>query len=175
MLAGQHLLAAGHRRIAYVHAPNRLQQVRGRREGLARAVEESGLRADAIIDIPAERLDVEAGRDAGAARLIGLPAGPTAAFCANDLLALGVIQTAFDAGVRAPEDLAVVCYDDVVFAEASLIPLTSVRHPAGEIGHLAAELLLQEIDHPQPEHPHRRTGVVLQPELVVHRSSIPRP
>lgn len=172
-LAGRHLLAAGHRRIAYVHGPDHLQQVRDRREGLLRAVGEAGLGADMITDIPAERLDVRAGRDAGA-RLLGLPAGPTAAFCANDLLALGVMQTAFDAGVRVPDDLAVVGYDDIEFAEASLIPLTSVRHPAGEIGRLAAELLLEEIDPAQPEQLHRHTGIVLQPELVVRRSSLSR-
>ncbi|MFH9736503.1 LacI family DNA-binding transcriptional regulator [Streptomyces roseolus] len=171
MLAGRHLLAAGHRRIAYVHGPDHLQQVQDRREGLVRAVEESGLGADAVIDIPAEKLDVAAGRDAGA-RLIGLPVAPTAAFCANDLLALGVMQTAFDAGFRVPDDLAVVGYDDIEFAEASLIPLTSVRHPAGEIGRLAAELLLQEIEAPRSDQDHRHTGVVLQPELVVRRSSL---
>ncbi|MGW0364027.1 LacI family DNA-binding transcriptional regulator [Streptomyces sp. NPDC002990] len=172
-LAGRHLLAAGHRRIAYVRGSGDLQQVRDRREGLVRAVEESGLGADAIVDIPAEKLDVGAGRDAGA-RLIGLSPRPTAVFCANDLLALGVMQTAFDAGVRVPDDLAVVGYDDIEFAEASLIPLTSVRHPAAEIGRLAARLLLQKLEPSDPEHDHQHTGIVLQPELVVRRSSMPR-
>ncbi|GGY40774.1 LacI family DNA-binding transcriptional regulator [Streptomyces omiyaensis] len=173
-LAGRHLLAAGHRRIAYVHGPGHLQQVRDRREGLARAVEEAGLGTDAIVDIPAERLDVSAGRDAGA-RLLGLSPRPTAVFCANDLLALGVMQTTFDAGVRVPDDLAVVGYDDIEFAEASLIPLTSVRHPAAEIGRLAAGLLLREIEPPDPERGHQHTGIVLRPELVVRRSSTPQP
>ncbi|MEU7282136.1 LacI family DNA-binding transcriptional regulator [Streptomyces sp. NPDC045431] len=173
-LAGRHLLAAGHRRIAYVRGPGHLQQVRDRREGLVRAVEESGLGADAIVDIPVEKLDVGAGRDAGA-RLIGLSPRPTAVFCANDLLALGVMQTAFDAGVRVPDDLAVVGYDDIEFAGASLIPLTSVRHPAAEIGRLAARLLLEELEPSDPERDHRHTGIVLQPELVVRRSSMPRP
>ncbi|MFJ6797142.1 LacI family DNA-binding transcriptional regulator [Streptomyces sp. NPDC091268] len=172
-LAGRHLLAAGHRRIAYVRGPGHLQQVRDRREGLVHAVEESGLGADAIVDIPAEKMDVGAGRDVGA-RLLGLSPRPTAVFCANDLLALGVMQTAFGAGVRIPDDLAVVGYDDIEFAEASLIPLTSVRHPAAEIGRLAARLLLQELEPSDPEHDHQHTGIVLQPELVVRRSSMPR-
>jgi LacI family transcriptional regulator len=173
LLAGRHLLAAGHRRIAYVGGPGQLQQVRDRRVGLVRAAEEAGLGGDAIVDIPAQRLDVGAGRDAGA-RLIGLSPRPTAVFCANDLLALGVMQTTFDAGVRVPEDLAVVGYDDIEFAEASLIPLTSVRHPAAEIGRLAAGLLLREIEPTDQEHGHQHTGIVLQPELVVRRSSAPR-
>lgn len=85
------------------------------------------------------------------------------------------MQTTFDAGVRVPDDLAVVGYDDIEFAEASLIPLTSVRHPAAEIGRLAAGLLLQEIEPPDPERGHQHAGIVLQPELVVRRSSTPQP
>ncbi len=173
LLAGRHLVAAGHRHIAYVHGPDHLQQVQDRRTGLVRAVEESGLGADAVVDIAATRLDVGAGRDAGA-RLIGLQSRPTAVFCANDLLALGVMQTVFDAGVRVPDDLAVVGYDDIEFAEASLIPLTSVRHPAEEIGSLATELLLREIEPTQPGSSHQHSGIVLQPELVVRRSSMAR-
>ncbi|MEU0276033.1 LacI family DNA-binding transcriptional regulator [Streptomyces sp. NPDC006307] len=158
-----------------LNRPERVSsEVRDRREGLVRAVEESGRGRDAIVDIPAERLDVGAGRDAGA-RLVGLSSRPTAVFCANDLLALGVMQTAFDMGVRVPDDLAIVGYDDIEFAEASLIPMTSVRHPAGEMGRLATELLLREIDPPEPGSEHRHTGIVLKPELVVRRSSMPRP
>ncbi|MBB6440087.1 DNA-binding LacI/PurR family transcriptional regulator [Streptomyces candidus] len=91
LLAGRHLVAGGHRRSAHVHGPDHPQQAQDRRTGLVRAVEESGLGADAIVDIAATRLDVGAGRDAGA-RLIGLQPRPTAVFCANDLLALGVMQ-----------------------------------------------------------------------------------
>ncbi|MET9677818.1 substrate-binding domain-containing protein [Streptomyces sp. NPDC006482] len=81
---------------------------------------------------------------------------------------VGIKEVARQAGV------SVVGYDDIEFAEASLIPLTSVRHPAGEIGRLAAEPLLEEIDPAQPDQPHVHTGVALQPELVVRRSSLPR-
>lgn len=171
LLAGRHLLEAGHRRIAYVGGPEQIRQVRDRRDGLLSAVREAGMSADTVVDVPVYRHDVRSGRDAGH-RLIGLSPRPSAVFCANDLLALGVMQTVFDAGVRVPEDLAVIGYDDIEFAEACLIPLTSVRHPAGEIGRLAAELLLKEID-PAPEG-HRHERIVLQPELVVRRSTVPR-
>ncbi|WP_435286461.1 LacI family DNA-binding transcriptional regulator [Streptomyces bacillaris] len=172
-LAGGHLLRAGHRRIAYVHGPEGLQQVQDRREGLVRALAESGVDGGAVVDIPVPRMDVASGRDAGA-RVLGLPRQPSAVFCANDLLALGVMQTAFDAGVRVPDDLAVVGYDDIEFAGACLIPLTSVRHPAREIGRLAARLLLQEVEPPVSGPEHRHTRTVLRPELVVRRSSMPR-
>jgi len=113
---------------------------------------------------------VAAGRDA-ASRLLGLPRTPTAVFCANDLLALGVLQTLFAAGIDVPRDLAIVGYDDIEFAAAAAVPLTSVRQPAAAMGSLAAELLLEELAE-DGGHAHRQ--VVLQPELVVRRSSLMR-
>ena len=86
-----------------------------------------------------------AGRDAGA-RLLGLADRPTAVFCANDLLALGVLQAMYAAGVAVPDDLAIVGYDDIEFAAAAAVPLTSVRQPAVTMGALAAELLLEETE-----------------------------
>lgn len=126
-------------------------------------------------ELPTERLDVAAGRDAGA-RLLGLADRPTAVFCANDLLALGVLQAMYAAGVTVPDDLAIVGYDDIEFAAAAAVPLTSVRQPAVTMGALAADLLLEETEQGEGDgkgkraHEHRR--VVLQPELVVRRSSL---
>lgn len=87
-------------------------------------------------------------------------------FCANDLLALGVLQAMYAAGVRVPEDIAIVGYDDIEFASAATVPLTSVRQPAVTMGAMAAELLLEETE-PASGEPHRHRRVVLQPELVV--------
>ncbi|MET9499258.1 LacI family DNA-binding transcriptional regulator [Streptomyces sp. NPDC006552] len=171
-LAVRHLVDAGHRRIAYVSGPPALNQVEDRRQGALRALAEAGLPASALHELPTERLDVAAGRDAGA-RLLGLADRPSAVFCANDLLALGVLQSMYAAGVRVPGDVAIVGYDDIEFAAAAAVPLTSVRQPAVTMGALAAGLLLEEIDaadHPGTAHEHRR--VVLQPELVVRGSSL---
>ncbi|MFF9340426.1 MULTISPECIES: LacI family DNA-binding transcriptional regulator [unclassified Streptomyces] len=170
-LAVRHLTAAGHRSIAYVSGPAHLQQVRDRREGALIALAEAGLPADALQEVPAERLDVAAGRDAGA-RLLGLSTRPTAVFCANDLLALGVLQSLYAAGVRVPDDMAIVGYDDIEFAAAATVPLTSVRQPALTIGSIAAGLLLQETGENAHLHEHER--VILQPELVVRQSSLAR-
>ncbi|MEB8338561.1 LacI family DNA-binding transcriptional regulator [Streptomyces endophyticus] len=171
-LAVRHLIDAGHRSIAYVSGPRTLNQVEDRRQGALRALKEAGLPASALRELPTERLDVAAGRDAGA-RLLGLTERPTAVFCANDLLALGVLQSLYAAGVRVPDDIAIVGYDDIEFAAAAAVPLTSVRQPAVHMGALAADLLLEEIeaaDDPGRAHEHRR--VVLQPELVVRGSSL---
>ncbi|HEY4019093.1 MAG TPA: substrate-binding domain-containing protein, partial [Pseudonocardiaceae bacterium] len=93
---------------------------------------------------------------------------PTAVFCANDLLALGVLQSMVRAGVRVPDDVAIVGYDDIDFAAAAAVPLSSVRQPRWLIGHTAAELVIAEAhEHDQHEHQH----VVFTPELVVRASS----
>ncbi|MEE4540380.1 LacI family DNA-binding transcriptional regulator [Streptomyces sp. V4-01] len=169
-LAGRHLVGAGHRTIAYISGPPHLQQVKDRREGLLQALGEAGLGPEALLEIPAQRLDVAAGRDA-ASRLLGLARRPTAVFCANDLLALGVLQVVYAAGIAVPADLAIVGYDDIEFAAAAVVPLTSVRQPAAEMGRMAAELLLEETGPDAAEHRHQHA--VLLPELVVRGSSLP--
>ncbi|WP_123468461.1 MULTISPECIES: LacI family DNA-binding transcriptional regulator [unclassified Streptomyces] len=166
-LAVGHLVSAGHRSVAYVSGPGDLHQIRDRRTGALSALAEAGLEPEALVEIPSDRLDVAAGRDAGA-RLLGLVPRPTAVFCANDLLALGVLQALYAAGVRVPQDIAIVGYDDIEFAAAAAVPLTSVRQPAVVMGRMAAELLLEEAED-DGHHEHR--SVVLQPELVVRASS----
>ncbi|WP_033221905.1 LacI family DNA-binding transcriptional regulator [Kitasatospora phosalacinea] len=164
-LATAHLLATGHRRIAFAGGRHRLQQVADRRAGALAALD--GTDAE-LLDLEVDGLDVAAGRDAGA-RLLGVLPRPTAVFCANDLLALGVLQAVFAAGLRVPEDLAIVGYDDIEFAAAAAVPLTSVRQPAEAMGRTAAELLAEETGGGA----HRHRQVVFEPELVVRRSTLP--
>jgi LacI family transcriptional regulator len=105
--------------------------------------------------------------------VLGMADRPTAVFCANDLLALGVLQALYAAGVRVPEDVALVGYDDIDFAAAAAVPLTSVRQPAYRIGRTAAELLIEETDEGgegAAAHVHQK--IVFQPELVVRASSL---
>jgi LacI family transcriptional regulator len=100
---------------------------------------------------------------------MALPAGerPTAAFCANDLLALGLLQAMTRFGLSVPGDLAVVGYDDIEFAEAAAVPLTSVRQPRELLGRTAARLLLEEAS--GELHTHQQ--VRFSPELVVRAST----
>ncbi|WP_430727346.1 substrate-binding domain-containing protein [Streptomyces beigongshangae] len=92
----------------------------------------------------------------------------TGVFCANDLLALGVLQALYEAGLRVPEDIAVVGYDDIEFAASAVVPLTSVRRPAVAMGRQAGRLLIEDTT---SGFPHEHAHVVLQPELVVRRST----
>jgi LacI family transcriptional regulator len=167
-LAVRHLIDGGHERIAYISGPMNLAQCRDRREGAWNALDEAGLPRDALTVLETDTLDVPSGRDAGS-RLLGLRSRPTAVFCANDLLALGVLQAMFAAGVRVPDDVSIVGYDDIDFAAAAAVPLTSVRQPAAQIGRTAADLLLRETED-QAGHTHQR--VVYEPELVVRNSTL---
>jgi LacI family transcriptional regulator len=168
-LAVEHLLDRGHTRIAYVGGPAHLGQVRDRLEGARSAWAAAGRPDDALVVVETAALTVTEGREAGA-RLSGIPTGrrPTAVFCANDLLALGLLQHAISSGVRVPAELAIVGYDDIDFAAAAAVPLTSVRQPRQLLGRTAAELVLDEATN--PEHAHRQ--VMFTPELVARVSTL---
>ncbi|MEU4477981.1 LacI family DNA-binding transcriptional regulator [Micromonospora sp. NPDC023966] len=166
-LAVDHLLERGHRRIAYVGGPFSIAQVADRHAGAAAALEDHG---DAELRVATTTsLTVAAGRHA-AEDLLALPAlqRPTAVFCANDLIALGVLQEMTARGLRVPADVAIVGYDDIEFAGAAAVPLSSVRQPREQLGRTAAQLLLEEASSGET---HRHRHVVFQPELVVRRSS----
>jgi LacI family transcriptional regulator len=167
-LAARHLVEHGHRRLAFVGGPHRVRQVAERLQGLSEVVASAdGAEPLAVLERPA--LTVADGRQAGE-RLaaVDAEARPTAVFCANDLLALGVLQALTIAGLRVPEDVAIVGYDDIVFAAAAAVPLSSVRQPREALGATAAQLLFEEI-RSGGDHHHRQ--VVFQPELVVRASS----
>ena len=118
-------------------------------------------------------LNVPAGKLAGA-EIAGMPGGrrPTAVFCANDLLALGVLQEMTSSRIRVPDSISIVGYDDIDFAAAAAVPLSSVRQPRHLLGRTAAQLLLDEA---LGEASHQHRQVVFEPELVIRQSSRTRP
>jgi LacI family transcriptional regulator len=168
-LAVTHLLDQGHRRVAFVGGPPTIPQVADRHTGTLQALAAAGRSAADLTVIETEALTIASGREA-AQRLVGLPARrrPTAAFCANDLLALGLLQQLVQQGRSVPADVAIVGYDDIDFAAAAAVPLTSVRQPRQQLGRTAASLLLREA-RDEPGHIHEH--VQFQPELVVRQSS----
>lgn len=172
--AMSHLLAVGHERVAYLAGPLSVKQVADRYEGALRALR--ALRrtdrssADLLV-VHADGLSVAAGREAGAAIAV-MPAAtrPTGVFCANDLIALGLLQEMTRHGIRVPEDISMVGYDDIDFAAAAAVPLTSVRQPRYQLGLTAAELLIDEAA--RGEH-HRHRQVIFEPDLVIRESTLP--
>jgi LacI family transcriptional regulator len=168
-LAVSHLLDGGHERLAFIGGPTTLRQVTDRLEGARQALRRACRDQEDIQVIETPALTVAAGQQAGAAvaDLPG-PARPSAVFCANDLIALGFLQEMIGRGLRVPDDIAIVGYDDIQFAAAAAVPLSSVRQPREQLGRSAAKLLLEEAMD-DGSHSHRQ--VVFQPELEVRRSS----
>lgn len=165
-LAAEHLLSSGRRRLAFVGGPQSVQQVADRLRGVRLAV---AAHPDATLEVfEQSALTVLQGRAAGEA-IAARPADsrPDAVFAANDLLAVGLLQAfSFGSGIRVPEDIAMVGYDDIDFASATVVPLSSVRQPARLLGWTGVDLLLKELD--GVEHDRR---VRFQPELIVRESS----
>ncbi|HWR84366.1 MAG TPA: LacI family DNA-binding transcriptional regulator [Rhodoglobus sp.] len=159
-IAVEHLLASGRERVAFVGGPLGIRQVSDRLAG-ARSTG-----ADIEV-IETEALTVLAGRAAGT-RLRERTDRPDAVFAANDLVALGVMQAlVMQGGLRVPDEIALVGYDDIAFAASAVVPLTSVRQPSALLGRTALELLIAEAA--DPEVP--RQQLVFQPELVVREST----
>jgi LacI family transcriptional regulator len=167
-LAGAHLMSLGRNSIAYITGPLELRQCADRLTGLRRAVAAAGHDPDQYVQV-VETSALKAGLGYSAARgLFESGADVDAVFCANDLLALGVLRAAVSTGRRIPDDLALIGYDDIEFAADAAVPLSSVRQPTVQIGQAAARLLLEECASPVA-HAHRQ--VMFRPELVVRESS----
>jgi LacI family transcriptional regulator len=169
-LAARHLLDTGRRRIAFVGGPLDIRQVSDRLVGARAAVD---AHPDAALEsIELTGLTVLEGRRAGEA-LLARPAGerPDAVFAANDLVATGMLQALVMHGsARVPDDMALIGFDDIDFASAAVVPLSSIRQPSQLIGRTAVQLLIEEARDPglAPRQ------VVFQPELVVRASTAPR-
>ncbi|MFI2711143.1 LacI family DNA-binding transcriptional regulator [Micromonospora sp. NPDC018662] len=170
-LAGEHLIALGHRRIAFLGATVDPGPVLARREGVRQAVMAAGLDpAVSFLDVrlrlhPPPLLDAAA---QAARRLVDQEAPPTAVVCVNDTAALGLLDGLHALGLRVPQDISVVGYDDLPFARRLAPALTTVHQPPYRLGRAAAELLLDES---RPEHTHRE--MLFQPSLVIRSSTGP--
>jgi LacI family transcriptional regulator len=171
-LAISHLIEAGHRRLGLVGGPANIPQVADRHTGALAAMSDAGLDPHDLVWIQTDALTIADGRRAGE-RLLGLPKGrrPTGVFCANDLLALGLLQHLSQHGVRVPEGVAIVGYDDIEYAAGAAVPLTSVAQPRLLLGRTAARLLAEE-SAGGSDHQHQH--VVFPPELVARASTAAR-
>ncbi|GMM97785.1 MULTISPECIES: LacI family DNA-binding transcriptional regulator [Actinomycetes] len=168
-LAVAHLLAQGRRRVVFVGGSPSIRQVADRLEGARRAVREVPEATLETVEVAA--LTVLQGRAAGE-RIVAMAAGdrPDAVFAANDLLAVGLLQAfALMSDIRVPGDIALIGYDDIDFASATVVPLSSIRQPASAIGRTAVELLLREIEGAADG----ERIIRYRPELVVRASSAP--
>ena len=164
-IAIEHLRERGHQRIAFIGGPMALHQVVDRLAGARSAAGEQEM-----FVLETKDMTVAAGRMAGE-QIAGMAKRrrPTAVFCVNDLLALGFLQEMTRQGLRVPQDMAIVGYDDIYFAAAAAVPLTSVRQPRALLGQTAADLLIDEVTSAV----HKHQQVMFEPTLVVRESSDP--
>ena len=161
-LALAHLADVGRRHVTFVGGPFALQQVQDRQAGARQVAQERGVRFDAM-----ETPNLSAAEGIRAGRLLAESEDPPdAVFAANDVVAIGLLQGLIQSGMRVPEDVAVVGYDDIDFAAAATVPITSIRQPRDRIGTEAVELLLAAVD--GTAEPRQ---IVFQPELVVRGST----
>jgi len=168
-LAMEHLVSIGRRHVAFIGGPLSIRQVSDRLEGARRAAaRHEGVQLE-LLEVDA--LTVLAGRTAGLEVVARAEADrPDAIFAANDLVAVGVLQALVMNGstVRVPDDIALIGYDDIDFARATVFPLSSIRQPSALIGETAVQILLEEAADPTID----PRQVVFQPELVVRQSTV---
>ncbi|WP_405151872.1 LacI family DNA-binding transcriptional regulator [Sphaerisporangium sp. NBC_01403] len=167
-MAAGHLLDGGAARLAFVTGPLTIRQCLDRMSGAEQAIAAAGLdpaSALQVVEMPA--MNARAGQRA-AEKLVAGGRLPDAIFCANDLLALGLLRGLLQAGLRVPHDVALIGYDDIDFAAASAVSLSSIRQPTYKLGRIATELLLDECDNPE-SHAHQQ--IMFQPELVAREST----
>ena len=168
-IAAQHLIDTGRRRIAFVGGPFDIRQVRDRLAGARVAVDNSEFDVEIEV-IATTALTVDEGVQAGR-RIMARSRStrPDALFAANDLLALGLLQSLVVAGkLLVPSEISLIGFDDIAFAAAAAVPLSSVRQPSRMIGQTALRVLMEESE--DPTMIPRQT--VFRPELVVRASTL---
>jgi LacI family transcriptional regulator len=165
MSATEHLLSLGHRRIGFIAGPKQLLCSRARLDGYRAALDAAGVPLDEALVQPGD-FYTEAGF-AGGRRLLELPDPPTAVFAASDQMAFGVYEAVRRRGLRVPEDVSVVGFDDLPESRWASPPLTTVRQPLVQMGLVAARTVLRMSRGEQIETPR----VELATELVTRDSS----
>lgn len=163
-IATKHLINLGHRRIACVHSEFALGRTGSRVKGYKKALAESGIVFDETLVKPCSiRLldgytvtkEILSGKDV------------TAIFMHNDLLAIGAFKAVRERGLKVPDDIAIVGFDDLEISKFLEIPLTSVAHPKAKVGRLLGQAIIERIRHGETEVKH----ILLKPKLVIRKSS----
>ena len=161
--AVRHLLDQGHRRIGFINGPSSLRPCRERADGAKRAVLAHGLDIDEVlVSTSIGSMTADSGQKGMAALLNQGPL--TAVFCINDFVAMGALRELRTRGLSIPSDVAIIGYDDILFAGEMMVPLTSVRQPMHKLGWTAVEMLLN----PDKASNH----ISFQPQLIVRESSL---
>jgi LacI family transcriptional regulator len=167
-LAVEHLTGLGHTRIAHIVGPENYSTGKARHEGFIASMKGAGLEADRrLIRFTSNFTESEGARTFR--KLLDDKREFTAVFAGNDLLALGCYDVMTEAGVRCPDDISIIGFNDIPFMDKLSPPLTTIRIPQGQIGERTAELILKRLEDPSTE----PVTLLLEPELVVRGSTAP--
>jgi LacI family transcriptional regulator len=167
--AMRHLLSLGHRRIGAITGPPGWIATEDRRRGYRAAIAAAGIPFDPELEVEAD-FEIRNGEEA-ARILLGLSNPPTAIFAFNDNIAIGAMRTARKLGIRIPEELSIVGFDDVEHASIVTPALTTVRQPLAEMGRTAVSLLVRLLEHQSVE----TLSIQLATRLVVRETTAPPP
>lgn len=163
-IAIEYLAGLGHKNIAWVCGPESIPQVADRGAGVAKAAKVAGSKIETI---RVSLMNAVNGEEA-ARKILERDVLPTAVFCANDLLALGVMRALLASKVRIPEQVSVLGYDNIEFAPSAAVPLSSIAQPSYQMGVTAADLLLNECEEGES---HEHQQIRFQPQLVERAST----
>ena len=146
--AVQHLAALGHRNIAFISGPARLHSAQSRLAAFTKSMKECGMAPDAALLVQGDHT-LEGGVSA-MEKLLTLETRPTAVVCSNDMTAIGVLHKLYRTGLRVPDDISVIGFDDIHLAQFMLPPLTTVQMSCKDLAAAAVEALRAGIE---PDHP----------------------
>ena len=165
--AVQHLAALRHKEIAFISGPLRLRSAEARQQAFLQSMEE--IRLEARPDLIIEGNHTIEGGIQAFAQLLTRPLKPTAVLCSNDMTALGVMRHSYEVGIRIPQDLSIIGFDDIHLAQFVLPALTTVQMSQSELARLAFNALLSEVERGTPSP--TRMEYVLTTELVLREST----
>jgi LacI family transcriptional regulator len=161
----EHLISLGHRRVGMIVESDEVSTARDRRRGYVDALDAAGIPLDQSLVVRAT-VDPDGG-SGGMRRLLELDDPPTAVFTVNNLVAVGAIEAVRANGLEVPDDVALVCFDDIEYASRLYPFLTVMAQPAETLGTLGTQLLLERIEGRAPA---QNRVVVLPAQFIVRKS-----
>lgn len=163
----QHLAALGHRNIAFITGPLKLHSAQSRLAAFSKSLKECGISPDPAWIIEGDHT-LESGITAMEQLLTAKPM-PTAVMCSNDMTAIGVLHKLYRAGLRVPDDLSVIGFDDIHIAEVTIPPLTTIHMSRFELARSAFTALRAHVEESEHSTPKREYNI--QTDLIVREST----
>lgn len=162
----QHLATLGHRNIAFISGPVKLRSAQSRKTAFTSSLKECGIRLNRNWVIEGDH--TMEGGVAAMDKLLAMDSIPTAVMCSNDMTAIGVLHKLYRAGLRVPDDISVIGFDDIHIAEVTIPPLTTVQMSRFELARSAFNALRAHVEQPELR---ARREYDIQTDLIIREST----